>query len=157
MPTASPTHYTFYDKTHNKLIFNKAQIAELKEYGYILIQLLNDKWVQLLEKFNRAPKIASKVKGSQENKIRQTSLTKYKELLLEEFDKGGILDFYTGEQLALHDISIDHYCLGRLCIVMIFGTSSLLLKAITVRKAIKHPLTSKLINSKKEIRSCCPF
>lgn len=80
----------------------------LKEYSILISQLLNYKWTQLLEKFNYAPKIASKVKGISENNIHRSSLTKYKNVLLEQFKDGKILDFYTGKELSEDDISIDH-------------------------------------------------
>ena len=80
----------------------------LKEYGIILSKLLNYKWAQLLEKFNFCPKIANKVNGISESKLRRNSLTKYKEELLKEFHNGTIIDFYTGQILDKDDISIDH-------------------------------------------------
>ncbi len=80
----------------------------LKEYGVILTQLLNYKWTQLLEQFNRSPKIASKIRGSQENSIRRKSLSKYKDLLLKQFEDGIPIDFYTGMTIEVDNISIDH-------------------------------------------------
>ena len=80
----------------------------LKEYSTIISKLLNYKWAQLLEKFNYQPKIASKVNGISEAKLRRNSLTKYKEELLKEFEGREIIDFYTGKPIAYEDISIDH-------------------------------------------------
>lgn len=80
----------------------------LKEYSTIISKLLNYKWAQLLEKFNYQPKIASKVNGISEAKLRRNSLAKYKEELLKEFEGKEIIDFYTGEPIAYEDISIDH-------------------------------------------------
>ena len=69
--------------------------------------MLNYKWTQLLEKFNYSPKIASKVNGISETKLRRNSLKKYKDALLLEHS-GKAIDFYTGEELSNDDISIDH-------------------------------------------------
>ena len=69
--------------------------------------MLNYKWTQLLEKFNYSPKIASKVNGISETKLRRNSLKKYKDTLLLEYS-GKAIDFYTGEELNDDDISIDH-------------------------------------------------
>ena len=60
-----------------------------------------------MEKFNFAPKIASKVNGISDSKLRRNSLKKYKEALLLEHN-GKAIDFYTGELLQESDISIDH-------------------------------------------------
>ena len=78
----------------------------LKEYSFVLSQLLNYKWTQLLEKYNSSPRIASKVKGISETEIRRNSLTKYKNILLN--NSLDPIDFYTGKVLADNDISVDH-------------------------------------------------
>lgn len=98
-----------YSKDVGSLItLSKEQSELLKDYGVIISQLLNYKWVQLLEKYNYAPKIASKVKGLSESKIRRSSLTKYRDELLKQFRDGHVYDFYTGEKLTKDNISIDH-------------------------------------------------
>lgn len=79
----------------------------LKEYNFVLSQLLNYKWVQLLEKFNNSPRISSKIKGISENTIKRNNLNKYKKILLEN-NKYKPIDFYTGEVLDENDISVDH-------------------------------------------------
>ncbi|MGN1276233.1 MAG: HNH endonuclease domain-containing protein [Floccifex sp.] len=88
--------------------FTKEQIMDLKEYAFVLSQLLNYRWAQLLEKFNHCPKIASKVKGISDAKIRRNNLTKFKEILLMQMEKGKIIDFYTGDILKENEISLDH-------------------------------------------------
>ena len=99
--------------TRNKCIYLKYdEVYSIKEYAYVLSQLLNFKWAQLLEKFNNAPRIASKVKGISEsrikNRIHRQSLSKFKELLLAQFDNGEIIDFYTGKTLDDKEIEVDH-------------------------------------------------
>ncbi len=88
--------------------FSADEIVQLKDYAFILSQLLNYKWAQLLEKFNSAPKIALKVKGISDAKIRRNNLTKFKNILLSQMKDGNIIDFYTGQVLEENDISIDH-------------------------------------------------
>ena len=78
----------------------------IKSISTSLSKLLNYKWAQLLEKFNNAPRITSKVKGISDNQIRRNNLTKYKNILLENMNKP--IDFYTGEELQPDDISVDH-------------------------------------------------
>lgn len=98
-----------YDKNLGSfIVINKKELELLKEYNIILSKLLNYKWAQLLEKFNFCPKIASKVNGISESKLSRNSLNKYKEELLKEFANGKVIDFYTGEELEISDISIDH-------------------------------------------------
>ncbi len=97
-----------YDKANSRLIFSNDDASLLKDaYGIILSKLLNYKWTQLLEKFNYQPKIALKVSGISDNKIRRNNLSKYKEELLKEYN-GKAIDFYTGKELEMNDISIDH-------------------------------------------------
>lgn len=94
------------NKEYLYISINKEQVLLLKEYGFVLSQLLNYKWAQLLEKFNNAPRITSKVKGISDNQIRRNNLTKYKNILLENMNKP--IDFYTGKELQPDDISVDH-------------------------------------------------
>ena len=94
-------------RREEKIALDYLACEQLLDYGFILSKLLNYKWTQLLEKFNFAPKIASKVNGISQNKLRRNNLTKYKLELLKEFD-GKPIDFYTGEILDPNDISVDH-------------------------------------------------
>ena len=96
------------DKARNLVIFDYSATKELKEYSVILSKLLNYKWAQLLEKFNFAPKITLKVNGISQTKLNRESLSKYKNQLLKEFENNKIIDFYTGEELSVDNISIDH-------------------------------------------------
>lgn len=98
-----------YELDNSKRIihFTKEQALDLKNYVFVLSQLLNYRWAQLLELFNTAPRISSKVKGLSDNKIRRNNLTKYKKILLEMYN-GDPIDFYTGKVLEENDISVDH-------------------------------------------------
>lgn len=90
------------------ITLNKQDVNVLHEYAPLLIQLLNYKWVQLLEGFNRVPKLAQKIRGSANQDIKRKSLAKYKEILLKQFKDKPIIDFYTGQVLKENEISIDH-------------------------------------------------
>lgn len=96
------------DKKTKKVYFSKEAIIDLKEYAFVLSQLLNYRWAQLLEKFNNSPRIALKVKGISDAKIRRNNLTKFKNILLLQMQEGKIIDFYTGDILEENDISLDH-------------------------------------------------
>lgn len=96
------------DKSKNLVVIDYSAALELKDYSVILSKLLNYKWAQLLEKFNFAPKITSKVNGISQAKINRESLTKYKNQLLKEFEGDTIIDFYTGKEILEDDVSIDH-------------------------------------------------
>lgn len=96
------------DLKKKEIIFTEEQIMDLHEYAFVLSQLLNYRWAQLLEKFNNCPKIASKVKGISDEKIRRNNLTKYKDILLLQMKQGKIIDFYTGSSLKENEISLDH-------------------------------------------------
>ncbi len=98
----------YLDKLKKEIHFTKDAIYDLKEYAFVLSQLLNYRWAQLLEKFNSSPKIALKVKGISEAKLRRNNLRKFKDILLLQMQEGKIIDFYTGDILAENDISVDH-------------------------------------------------
>jgi hypothetical protein len=80
----------------------------LKENVKFLKLVLNYKWAQLLETYNRSPRTVSKVESSSHAKIKRGNLTKFKNLLLKHLHTEEIIDFYTGEILEENDISIDH-------------------------------------------------
>ncbi|MEF9961166.1 MAG: HNH endonuclease domain-containing protein [Erysipelotrichaceae bacterium] len=107
---ANGKEYKLYqlDRDNMCVTFTKQAVLQIKEYAFVLSQLLNYRWAQLLEQFNNAPRIANKVKGISNSKLQRNSLTKYKNLLLEYFDIDNPIDFYTGELLEKNDISIDH-------------------------------------------------
>ena len=106
---ASKQTYPLYDLNTDllEIAFTRDQVNLIKGYSYVLSQLLNFKWAQLLEKFNTAPKIASKVRGISDAKLKRNALTKYKNFLLEQ-SNGQAIDFYTGKVLDEDDISLDH-------------------------------------------------
>ena len=97
-----------FEKGLDYIEFNYDELESLRDFDIIISKLLNYKWAQLLEKFNYAPKIASKVNGISEAKLRRNSLVKYKEALLKEFEGRTPIDFYTGKELKEDDISVDH-------------------------------------------------
>lgn len=95
------------DKEHKQITLTYEQAYCLKEYSSILSQLFNYRWASLLEKFNHAPRIIAKVRGSSENVLRRPNLKKY-EKILTRYMSQGVYDFYTGELLEISDISVDH-------------------------------------------------
>lgn len=96
------------NKKDKCVYFTKNAILELKEYSVVIAQLLNYRWAQLLEKFNSSPRIALKVKGISDEKLRRNSLKKFRELLIEYMENDKVVDFYTGKVLDENDISVDH-------------------------------------------------
>ena len=103
-----PLYRYDYKKRSNEVLFTKEAIELIKEYAIVISKLLNYKWSQLLEKFNYAPKIASKVSSISDAKLKRESLTKFKNELMKQFKDGVAIDFYSGEPLAMDDISVDH-------------------------------------------------
>ena len=96
------------DDKNKLLIFNNYNVETLKEYAFVLSKLLNFKWAQLLERFNNVPKINKKISDSTAKKIKRSSLSKYKEILLKYYHGDIIRDFYTNEPVDKSDIHIDH-------------------------------------------------
>ena len=95
------------DTANGVIEIKKEDSIALKEYSNILTKLLNYKWAQLLEKFNYAPRIVEKINGISELRIKRNNLRKYRDELIKQYDLRP-LDFYTGNELADNNISIDH-------------------------------------------------
>lgn len=98
-----------YNSNQNLIVINIENQEMLKEYNYILSQLLNYRWSQLLESFNRAPNITNKVKGSSQEKINRKNLKKFRDILLNLIDESQITDFYSNDTIQIDDVSIDHF------------------------------------------------
>lgn len=96
------------DRENRILTLTKDQVEIIRDHAFVLSQLLNYRWAQLLEKFNSSPRIAMKVMGISEESIRRSNLSKFKQVLLTQFQDGKVTDFYSGELLDSNDISIDH-------------------------------------------------
>ena len=96
------------DKEAETIIFDSNQVGVIRTNGFVLKQLLNYKLAQLLEQYNDSPRITQKVRGLSDQQLRRSSLKKYKNILLSITPDQPILDFYTGEVLEQHDISLDH-------------------------------------------------
>ncbi len=90
------------------IVFKSEEVEDLREYAFVLSQLLNYKWAQLLESYNSSPRIALKVKNISDSKIKRQNLRKFREVLIAQMVDGNIIDFYTGKVLEEHEISIDH-------------------------------------------------
>ena len=102
--------YPLYDLNLENLTIKltRTQVDLIKEYNFIIAQLLNYRWAQLLEKFNQSPRIISKVKGLSDETIRRSSLSRFKETLLLEYPDGQVADFYSGDLLDPSDMTLDH-------------------------------------------------
>ena len=102
--------YEIYDlDTKFKLLrFTQEQIDILNKDMPILENLIDYKWAYLIEKYNKAPNIIKKVIGSKEYRFKRQNLIKYRNVLIEYSHLEGAKDFYTGELVKIHDISLEH-------------------------------------------------
>lgn len=97
------------DKTNGKIFFDKEQAKAIKENSLLLLQLINYRWTQMLETFNVSPKIAMKVRVTNDNlEIKRANLKKYRTYLDLEFKDGDIRCFYCGGIIPESEISLDH-------------------------------------------------
>lgn len=97
------------DKTNGKLFFRKEDCKVIKDNSLLLLQLINYRWTQMLEVFNVAPKIAMKVRATNDNlEIKRANLKKYRTYLDLEFKDKEIRCFYCGEVIPENEISLDH-------------------------------------------------
>ena len=88
--------------------FTKEQVDLLKEHKYLLEDVIDFKWAELIDEYNKAPNIIRKVKGSKVHKFKRENLIKYRNVLLEYLHLDGIKDFYTGDPIHVDEISLEH-------------------------------------------------
>lgn len=100
--------YPLYELNENTVILSLEHAKLLKKYSEFLLPLINYRWTQMLESFNHAPRISSKVRAIDENNIKRSNLNKFKEYLDYEFDDGKRYCFYSGKELTDKDCTIDH-------------------------------------------------
>ena len=90
------------------LRFTEEQVNLIKENTKILEDIIDYKWAELLETYNKAPNIIRKVKGSKEFRFKRQNLVKYRNVLLEHCHLEGSKDFYTGESVELENIKLEY-------------------------------------------------
>lgn len=107
---ANQKNYDLYklNEKKDKVSIRKDDAKVIKDYAVVLTQIINYKWAQLLEKYNRSPRIVSKIRNSQELRVKRSNLNKFKEILLKQYEMGIIHDFYTNEVLEVDQITLDH-------------------------------------------------
>lgn len=97
------------DTINKKIFLRKEDCMVVKDNSLLLLQLINYRWTQMLEVFNVAPKIAKKVRVTNDNlKIRRGNLEKYRPYLDLEFEDREIRCFYCGEVIPKDKITVDH-------------------------------------------------
>lgn len=84
------------------------QYESLKKNATILQNVIDFKWAQLLEIYNKSPNLLKKVTGSKSHKMQKPGHKKLRNIIIEHSHFEGIHDFYTGEHLRLNDISLDY-------------------------------------------------
>lgn len=89
------------DKKERTILVKNPHI--LKEYSDILFEVINYRWVQILETYNSSPRISKKIKITDRGGIRRKPLGKFKKYLQLTDDKC----FISGEEFD-GDLSIDH-------------------------------------------------
>lgn len=102
----SGTEFDLYDLDKKRRTIRVKRPDLMREYSQLLFELINYRWVQKLEEFNHAPRIAKKVRGTDGEKLKRASLTKFKEYL--DIENPDHICFYTGAKIAKKDLAIDH-------------------------------------------------
>ena len=78
-------------------------ISAIKSYSDVLFEVINYRWVQILETYNSSPRISKKIKITDRGGVKRQSLGKFKKYLSLTDKKC----FISGEEFN-NDISIDH-------------------------------------------------
>lgn len=68
-----------YEKKSNTFTIEPAHLKQLKNHAYMLFDIINYRWALILETYNSSPRIAKKVKITEERKIKRAPLQKYYE------------------------------------------------------------------------------
>lgn len=90
------------------LRFTEDQVNLLKENTFILDNIIDYKWAEILEDNNKSPNIIKKVLGSKQYKFKRQNLIKYRNVLLEYCHLEGSKDFYTNQPVELEDMKLEY-------------------------------------------------
>lgn len=78
-PALAPMYH--FTKDDDTLYMPTAHVRALRENMPLILDVINLRWVMLLEQYNNTPRIAMKVKHMDLEGFKRTSLKKYKELI----------------------------------------------------------------------------
>ena len=95
-----------FDRKEKEFITTIKFMSLLKENHEDLFDLINYRWGMILETFNSSPKINKKVKITDQEDIKRTSLTKFKNLL--DAENPTRKCFICGREIDEKELSIDH-------------------------------------------------
>ena len=95
-----------YKKGDNILRINKYNLDVLKENHEDLFDLINYRWALILETFNSSPRINKKVKIIDEQDVKRSSLTKFKDYL--DLENKERKCFICNKYINNSELSIDH-------------------------------------------------
>jgi 5-methylcytosine-specific restriction endonuclease McrA len=73
--------YDLYELDRKNELITVKEPEQLKEYGDVLLELINYRWTQILENFNSSPRISKKVRIIDIDDISRNSLTKFQNYL----------------------------------------------------------------------------
>ena len=105
-PKVSGKEYDLYDLNKHARMITPYKPALIKDYSNLLFDLINYRWTQKLEEFNHSPRISKKIKGTDREDIKRSSLTKFKQYL--DLENPNHICFHTNERIEDNDLSIDH-------------------------------------------------
>ena len=105
-PKVGRKTYNLYDldKKNRTILLQNPSL--LVDYSKVLFDLINYRWTQKLEEFNHSPRISKKVRGTDREDIKRSSLTKYKKYL--DLENPEHICFHTGKKIEDENLSIDH-------------------------------------------------
>ncbi|MFW6298070.1 MAG: HNH endonuclease domain-containing protein [Bacillota bacterium] len=75
-------HIYDYNKGDDFLFIPKENLKTLKDYAFMIFDIINFRWSLILETFNSSPRISKKIKLNDEDKIRRGPLNKYYQYLV---------------------------------------------------------------------------
>lgn len=98
--------YNIYELDRKNRTISVLHPELLRKHADTLFDLINYRWTQKLEDFNHVPRVSKKVQGTDRERIRRGSLSKFRKYLDLENPKREC--FLTGKPLSDSDLSIDH-------------------------------------------------
>ena len=105
-PKVGDKTFDLYDLDRRNRTVRPHRPDLIHEYSDILFDLINYRWTQKLEEFNSSPRISKKVKGTDREKIRRKSLTKFRKYL--DLENPDHICFHSGNSIEDQNLSIDH-------------------------------------------------
>lgn len=95
-----------YTQGDDQLLIKARYLSDMKQNLSLILDVINLRWVMILEQYNHSPRIARKVRHMDIQKADRASLKKYHEHIL--LENPGMKCFDCGRPITAEELAVDH-------------------------------------------------